>query len=287
MHSVDIYKAVTFVYNLFEGLDAYFELRFLRNKEVQQEFYRGVKEIDWEEVANKNRDCYNVFFSVCGRSSKSGKAEAVSVVPALWLDIDNLTKERENEILDLWYVKEVLPIPSYFIRSGHGVHIYWLLAKPVKINRPEDTKSIRGYLYGLANFLHADHCYDLSRVMRLPETINWKYPDAPATCNIWYDHWEDYGIARYPLSVFDEFWLETRLNRTGNIAFTKEPLPTLDVTTLRVSERIKKLIINPPAEGERSEAVFAVVKSMQKAGYTPDEVLSILMNNPIGDRYER
>ncbi len=285
--SLDIDFATTFVHNFFDGLDCFLELRIIKGETAKSEFYRLDKEEpNWNSIRDMNTDKHNIYFGVCGRKSKSGKAEAVNLVPALWVDIDNVSDSQYRDLISRIYDKDEMPIPSYIIWSGHGVHIYWLLKKPFKIDSSEDAKHIRGYLYGLTDLLHADHCHDLSRVMRLPETINWKHINAPVACYIDLDHWENYDIVRYPLSLFDKYWVEARQDKMESIPFAKEPLSPLDVSTLRVSDKIKKLITGPPSKGSRSEAVFAVVKSMQKAGYTPDEVLSVLMNNPIGDRYD-
>lgn len=274
--------AMLFLKHVFDDFDCFVEFRFIRDKKVIQRFYRSFAGIDWDDIIKKNKSGFNVYFGVGGRKSESGKADAVSLVPALWLDIDYID---ENEMWKRTYQDDELPIPSYAINSGHGYHVYWILRKPFKIDNLTDAARIRGYLHGLADRLHADRCYDLARVMRLPETVNWKNPDAPMQSFIDLDHWEDGDIVRYPLSDFDKFYIESRSDKPEPVSFSGKLLPPLDVNTLRVSDKIKALIRESTTEGGRSEAVYAVVKSLQRADYSPDEILTVIVNNPIGDRY--
>jgi len=62
-------------------------------------------------------------------------------------------------------------------------------------------------------------------------------------------------------------------------------LPVLDLATLRVSERIKALIVTGEPAGfpTRSEAAFAVIMAMLRAGYSDQEIAGVVLSNPIGD----
>jgi hypothetical protein len=282
----DMDKSIVFLQNIFAKVRGeYVELRLIRDNAVQTIFIPSIREGRdfWLDIADMNVAGYNVYFGVCGRREKKGTAEGVGVVPSLWFDIDNLDEHRISELCSLWYENEVLPIPSYVVKSGHGLHVYWILRKPIQTKTDAERRKIAGYLHGLADFLHADRCYDLARVMRLPETINWKYPDEPAKSEIYLDHWEDSDIVRYPLSSFDEYWAEPVIARSvKKLGFDRNaPAPDLS----RLPQGVRNLVTKPPPKGERSQAAFIVIKAMQAAGYSPDEVKAVLMNNPIGDRY--
>jgi len=280
-------KSSVFLENIFGKVhNTYVELRLIRDNEIQTIFMHSIRKgFDfWFDIGSMNTDGYNIYFGVSGRKEKRGTGEAVSVVPCLWLDIDNVDERRTDELCSLWYDKNELPIPSYVIKSGHGLHIYWILEKPFRIKSDDDRHRISGYLQGLADFLHADRCYDLARVMRLPETINWKYPDAPVNSEIYLDHWENCDIVRYPLSLFAKFWAEPAIGRSDEkLTFKNTLVPDLS----RLSQRVRNLITNPPPRGQRSEAAYIVIKAMQSAGYSPDEIKAVFMNNPIGGRYEQ
>jgi hypothetical protein len=281
--------AKEFIALLFEGIDCYIEFRFIKDKEITQRFHRGTQNIDWNEIQDKNANGFNVFFGVCGRMRESGKKQDVSIVPAFWVDLDS--KSPCNvDIVHRYFDEYAFEFfPSYTIASGHGAHAYWFLEQPIAITSDQARAKAEGYLLGLAQLFHGDHVHDLSRMMRLPETINWKNIDKPVSCeiatcdNCYYD--EDIEARRFKLEDFESFYIESSSSKGENIIFSKELSPPLDVAVLRVSDHVKKLITNPPLKGERSSAVFVVVSAMKEAGYSPDEVKSVLMNYPIGDRY--
>jgi hypothetical protein len=263
--------------HLFCDADCFIRFMYLKERNVVERYLRPI-EIDSQafrdEIESKIVDGWNIFYSICGRGGKSGKSEAVNLIPALWIDIDAKDFEDGMEEASKQFMK--LPTPTYIVNSGHGYHGIWVLKTRVEAN-DENNKRVRDILRGLAKTTNADAVHDLSRMLRLPETINYK--DKPIVSHVVF-----MSSAEYDLDDFSQYAVETSENNVEKITFAKE-VPPVDVATLRVSERIKDLIKNPPKEGERSEAVFAIVKSMQKAGYTPDEVLSVLINNPIGDRY--
>jgi hypothetical protein len=264
--------------HLFFEADCYIRLLYLKGQTAIERYFRPV-EIDShafrDEIESRIADQYNVFYSVCGRSAKSGKLEAVGLIPALWLDLD--AKDFEGGLDEAAKQFYKLPTPTYIINSGHGYHGLWLL-KP-RIDATNGNKlRVSCILRGLASTVKADACYDLSRMLRLPETINFK--DNPITTHIVF--WSN---AEYTLEDFSQYEVETPPAVTEACVFDDKPLPLLDVATLRVSDKIKALITKPPEEGNRSQAVYAVVKSLQKAGYSPDEILSIIYHNRIGDRY--
>ncbi len=277
-HNLSFAQAI--LEHLFFGADCLIRLLYLKERNAVERYFRPV-EIDSnafrDEVEARITDKWNIFYSVCGRREKSGKSEAVSVIPALWIDLD--AKDFEDGIDGASEQFINLPTPTYVVNSGHGYHGIWVLKPRVEATE-ENIKRVRAILKGLALKTNADAVHDLSRMLRLPETINYK--SEPVACRLVF-----MSSAEYVLDDFTQYAVEVSENNKEKVSFVKEPIPALDVSTLRVSERIKKLIKEPPQEGERSQAVFAVVKSMKKAGYTPDEVTSILINNPIGDRYER
>jgi putative DNA primase/helicase len=61
-----------------------------------------------------------------------------------------------------------LPSPSVVVRSGHGLHLYWLMQERTAPPVLEDLSR------RLAARLGADHCFDAARVLRLPGTLNLK-----------------------------------------------------------------------------------------------------------------
>jgi hypothetical protein len=210
-------------------------------------------------------------------------------VPAFWADIDSPTTIDPYIVLS--YFKKFTPdeiyFPSYTIASGHGAHAYWFLEQPIAITDDEARLKTEGYLLDLAKFFNGDSVYDLSRVMRLPETINWKEINEPVPCviasndNIYFDGRVE--ARRFKLEDFERFYHESTSNKSiTKLTFDNNtPMPDLS----RLSQNIRNLITTPPPKGQRSNAAFIVIQAMKNAGYTPSEVKGVFMNNRIGDRY--
>ena len=116
---------------------------------------------------------YNIFFSVCPRTSnRSGKKADVACIPCLWADCD------DPESLEL--IKVFTPSPSIIVGSGgqDRAHAYWLLTDPL----PPDLY-IEELLRGIRHALKADFRTDISSMMRLPGTLNVKY-SPPTLCEV-------------------------------------------------------------------------------------------------------
>lgn len=122
-----------------------------------------------------------------------GKSTDASGIPGLWLDLDiahavhaktNLPA-TEEEALSL-FTDHGLPAPTIVVHSGHGLQLWWLFREPWMFEDQADQqraaglavawqKTIRGW--ALQRGWTVDSTADLSRVMRLPGTLNLKDPE--------------------------------------------------------------------------------------------------------------
>jgi hypothetical protein len=123
-----------------------------------------------------------------------GKAADVVAIPALWADIDYGPEHRKprtpaNEKAAGEIVAAIGVSPSFQVRSGHGIHAYWLLKEPLtaeddhaaKARAWSDTVVTRARDLWLA----CDAVGDLSRVLRVPGTLNHKAEEPrPVTVTI-------------------------------------------------------------------------------------------------------
>jgi hypothetical protein len=111
---------------------------------------------------------HSVFFGVAKRTKASGKADAVSHVPALWADIDSL--KDGIELADVYAKLAKLPSalqPSAVIESGGGLHCYWFLDRI--------DESLPNVVAGnelVRDLVGGDSVQDVTRVLRLPDTYN-------------------------------------------------------------------------------------------------------------------
>lgn len=128
----------------------------------------------------------NVFFGVGLRSRKEGTADAVSSVPALWIDMD--AKDFGGDMSScarklwdgfLWHA---------IIRTGGGFHAYRRLESPASTAQEKETLSRA--MKGLAQRIGGDlTATDIARILRVPETRNYKY-EPPREVVVKYQNWE-------------------------------------------------------------------------------------------------
>jgi hypothetical protein len=136
-----------------------------------------------------NNDTY---FGVCLRCENltqgRGDSESVIGLTAFWIDIDiagpaHVQKDLPpNESAANSLLKAAGLPPTIVVHSGHGLHAYWLLEPIVvvdAVNRTEMQARLRAFQRviiqeGYKNGWKVDNTSDLSRVLRLPGTLNHK-----------------------------------------------------------------------------------------------------------------
>jgi len=122
-----------------------------------------------------------------------GNSDGVDSICCLWCELDARGSKQNEEHDSALTVEDceqiagrLQPPPSFLVRSGHGVHSYWLLEAPLAItdeNREEVTTVLQRFQKShIARQLEAgnrpDSVFDLARVMRLAGTVNRKRPEA-------------------------------------------------------------------------------------------------------------
>ena len=272
--------------SLFMPSDCYINFTYLKNKSIVERYFRPI-DIDSDafrnEIESKVNDGWNIHYGICGRRCKSAKADDVNLVPALWVDLD--AKDFRHGMEEASSQFEKLPMPTFIVNSGHGYQGIWKLNPRIEIRSQADRLKVEGILKGLAKFVNGDAVCDVSRRLRLPETINYKFIDDPVPCYLDFMSCVPLagGEAQYELDDFEHFCREMPLPKAQNIQFANELSPVPDITKL--PKDIQELITNPPETGSRSEAVFRVTAAMRKTGFTPEQILALFMNYPIGNRY--
>ncbi len=239
----------------------------------------------------------NLYFSVNdlreGVSKKATK-EDVAALRGLHVDVDprageDLEQER-GRILDR--LRKFEPAPTVVMDSGGGYQAFWRLQEPIPTGGPLGRAAeLEAYSLQLALRLGADPCHNIDRIMRLPGTIN--VPNKKK---------RDRGRVRALAAVVDERWelvyplerftpaqpVQSPSTAAGREVALSGNLPrvtSLDELPDGVSDRIKALIVNgrdeddPDRYPSRSEAVFAVLCALARAG-TPDDVMASIILDP-------
>jgi len=87
------------------------------------------------------------------------------------------------------------PMPSVVIDSGGGIHCYWLLKTPFILENDDRREAARIIQRLWVHTVGADATvHDLTRVLRIPGTRNYKYPDAPYVEYLRYDLDRSYAL---------------------------------------------------------------------------------------------
>lgn len=145
------------------------------NKLPKRYFYKSKEQLvaQYESLIKEGVDerC-GVYFGVCPRTSYKGNKASINRAHVLWADLDdkNYSGGKKEALSRL---RQFRFKPTLIIDSGHGYHAYWKLKEP-----QTDLKLVESYLDAVAVELGSDRAVkDVSRVMRLPGTINNKEED--------------------------------------------------------------------------------------------------------------
>lgn len=154
---------------IFQYCEGQIETRTLPSR--KRNFW-SISEIDNIEY-NRHEDAY---FGVATRDGKGGTKENIVSIPAVWCDVDFKDTPRQiaKDRLSKFPFK-----PSVIIKSGGGVHLYWLLKEPAT---KTDIPAIEDINHRIAAALGGDtNACDAARILRIPNSINYKY-NPPVTC---------------------------------------------------------------------------------------------------------
>jgi hypothetical protein len=197
-----------------------------------------------------------------------------------------------------------LPEPTAIIFTGGGYQVLWRLAEPVDIKDAAHAEDLARYNLQIRNLLEGDSAQDLSRILRLPGTINWpnklkreKKGRKPALTRIV----EQHPKRVYPLKLFIQ---APEIQSTDSVsARGKRPKRK---SRVEVSDNIKrfddindlpdsvpdicKIVIvqgdNPDDfnqfAGDRSKAVWYVVCELVRNDVPDDDIFSIITDPGFG-----
>ena len=156
-----------------------------------------------DEVAAFVKKCgkrYNTYININLRQTAldachRGESTDISEVVGLYMDYDIKGQAHAEERLpetveELRVFIHHLPIkPSIIVTSGNGMHCYWLFEEPFQIESEDDHDYISGLLSGYEQYVkeqayllhhwNFDRVADLARMLRAPDTTNFKTSEKP------------------------------------------------------------------------------------------------------------
>ncbi len=165
------YDVASFLKSFFEHCEGgHINLRFLPSARNQFIPLSGIDSIPKILEANQNE---NIFFGVATRIKGDGTKAGIIEIPDLWADIDfkDIDREKVEQRLRDFPLK-----PTFTINSGGGLHPYFKLREPAT---KEDIPRIENLLRRLTSYFGGDMAStDASRILRVPDSKNFKYQPA-------------------------------------------------------------------------------------------------------------
>jgi len=138
---------------------------FQKSTPIRRLLFDSVEEVI--EYSQKN-DNYDLYFGVAPR--KRNSYDVVSRLTCVYADIDGIGKDNQTEDTLSDRVATFPVKPSYVVNSGHGLHVYWLLEHDV------DGAQSQKICKGIMSVISSDAVHDPERILRIPNTHNWKDP---------------------------------------------------------------------------------------------------------------
>ena len=188
----------------------------------------------------------NLYFGVAPRRDEtSGALENCQHLGVLFVDIDfKITPVAQARDA----VRHFPLKPSIVVRSGGGVHLYWILREPMDL--PEEAALAKDLLRRLARQLGGDlAAAEPARVLRVPGTRNFKYTPPRAVTLARLE-----AEARFNPSDFDSLLPAEPIESSGQ-RFT-------------VPDRIRA--------GARNATLYALGRSLKTRGLTERELFAAL-----------
>lgn len=185
-----------FLETLYSNADGYISLW---EKTTKKTCFIDISNIDTiVDTAMSVRD--DIYFGVnLGSKPKtSGRfiAEEITIMPALYLDIDiaGPNHKKTNLPVDvdqaMAFINELPIEPSIIVSSGSGLHCYYIFKEPWQLESPEERLQAQAISKGWQDYIrnrtkwHIDSTHDLPRVLRLPGTFNVKNSKNPVEVTV-------------------------------------------------------------------------------------------------------
>lgn len=162
-----------------------------QDKKPKQVFVESIEEISAYADAMVHKG-YDAYFALASFKTDEGRTNTnADSLGSFFLDIDcgpNKSYETQDEGVEAlinFVVQSGMPKPTLLVNSGRGLHAYWVPEQPI----PKDEwKPLAESLKALCqkHRLHADPAVtaDVARILRIPETLNFKDPTNPLPTKI-------------------------------------------------------------------------------------------------------
>jgi len=228
----------------------------------------------YDEITDfARREFANIYFGVCPRCHEGDSHDhTIKTVRCVWCDIDGIAVEQASARFD----EAGIPVPSIVVNSGSGIHAYWLLK--IDLTSPATRSKIASMLPYYYRSFGGDHVHNLSRVLRLPGTFNYKDSRngrPPLPCSLC----SCAPAQRYSLEMFRR-WVELaehepKVILPGSFPGTPDKLSPDEFSGGRVQALELASRLDSPTS-DRSRRDFAVVCDLLRLGLSREDIWQLV-----------
>lgn len=246
-------------------------------------------------------------FHIKKRAEKTAKKLNALFLDLDYYNIDKLKNKKPEEIIELLKAEfEGMPAPSFFVVSGKGLYVFWLLNNTFATEKSRNLyKKIQESLCNKFTSFGADiKAKDIARVLRIPTTINSKNNKQARLImpkEIKEDEFE-YSLNPYKYELSDFFEILFANNNKYNkkvISQSKKKIRKKNMKKITKLNTIKNLYYNRAKdiekivelrkgvkqEGKRDMILFIYRLNLLLCNITEEESLkmTLLLNNKFVD----
>jgi hypothetical protein len=251
-----------FLTSLYAYCEGQIELRALPSK--HQKFF-ALDDFKAIEGFCREHEGENLYFAVATRNG-GGTKDHIKDIPAVWTDIDfkDLPHDEAKKKIRAFPLR-----PTFILESGGGYHAYWMLKEP---HTKDDIEAVEALNRAIASSLQGDPAAcDASRILRLPDTNNFKYkPSRPVKC-IHYNPGMEYDLDDFeflppPAALECDPQGSTTYNKhTSSYRHVTQNPPT------RLKKGRNKRNIGF-SQGVRDESLFHLANHLVKGGMAQEQI---------------
>ena len=215
----------------------------------------------------------NIYFGVCPRPKRGdAQDDCIKSVRCIWCDIDHVTaQEAEQRWTDAG-----VPSPSILVRSGSGIHGYWLLDRDLRT--PDERSQFAALLPHFYRSFGGDHVQNLSRVLRPPGTMNFKDARSgrtPVPCTLLACD----ATLRYPWRAFSP-WMDLagreRPSDSSSYSLNLADGSSRDEVLAGRAEAMELVSRLDRPSPDRSRRDFAIVCDLLRLGLAREEIWELV-----------
>ncbi len=227
---------------------------------------------------SRSSEKLNIYFGVAPRNDRGGRKENIQAATCLWADLDGKhfgSKQDAYRSLESFSLT-----PLMVVDSGNGYHAYWLLKEPTN-----ELARVEAINLGIAQAIGGDRTYDITRILRVPGTTNWKDPTQPKPVRLIQSRSQTYNLddfKAYEAAI-------TRPNALPPVRLDEvEPVNWPELAE-DLDERYMRLIqlgIAGDRDGEfagdRSRLDMTIVCKLVDIGLSDAQIVGILTDSDLG-----